>query len=387
MSNQGFSSAPIKYQSADNGPRIYRQIREKATVYFSKNGNNRRANSFFWLKLVVMLVLGVIGYSVILCAAGFGELLAGYLIFGFAMLLLSMNTGHDAAHHAVTGNVQSDNRLFRLVFALQGLSGYLWQIRHNHSHHVLPNVHEQDSDLELGGLIILDRHDKVKPIHRYQHLYAPVLYMFATLVLFFYQDYEMLDRRKHGNLRMGRIPPGEWLRFAFAKTIHLGIYLGLPLYFGATGNWEVAGAFILMHFTLSLFMMFTFVISHHVEEVPYVVPLFGNIVDDTWVHHQITTTIDFNENSRFANFIFGGFNLHVAHHLFPEVSHVHYPALTRIVRETLVENGCSEWYKSFSFWQGCRSHLRHLRSVGQQQPKKGVAYPEPQLTFFQFSEN
>lgn len=387
MSNQGFSSTPIKYQSADNGQRIYRQIREKATSYFLIKGKNRHANSFFWIKLVVLTVISVSGYSLMLTATGFGGIMAGYLIFGFALLLLSMNAGHDAAHHAVTGNVQIDDRLFRFVFALQGLSGYLWQIRHNHSHHIFPNIHEQDSDLELGGFIILDRYDKVKPIHRYQHLYAPVLYMFATLVLFFYQDYEMLERRKHGNLRIGRIPPHEWFRFAMAKTIHLGLYLFLPVYFGSAGNWEIAGAFILMHFSLSLFMMFTFVISHHVEEVPYVVPSSVNLIDDNWVHHQITTTIDFNENSRFANFIFGGFNLHVAHHLFPEVSHVHYPALTRIIRETLLENGCAQWYKSFSFWQGCRSHLRHLRSVGQQKQKNSTVSPEQQFIFFQFSEN
>lgn len=384
MADKGFNSVHTKYRSADNGQRIYRQIRDKAALHFAQHGNNRRANGFFWFKIGVMVVVGAVSYSFILTSTGFGGLLLGYLFLGFALLLISMNMGHDAAHHAVTGDVRTDDRLFRFVFALQGLSGYLWQIRHNHSHHVLPNVHEHDSDLELGGLIIFDRHDVAKPMHRYQHLYAPVLYLFASLVLFFYQDYEMLERRKHGNLRIGRIPAREWTRFALAKVIHLGFYIGLPLYFSVSGHWEVLTAFVLMHFSLSLFMMFTFVISHHVEEVPYVLPVFGNIVDDAWVHHQIVTTIDFNEKSRFANFIFGGFNLHVAHHLFPEVSHVHYPALTKIVRETLVENGCVDWYKSFSFWQGCRSHLNHLRSVGQQRNRNEI---ELRYEGWQFSEN
>ena len=63
-----------------------------------------------------------------------------------------------------------------------------------------------------------------------------------------------------------------------------------------------------------------------------------------------------------ANFIFGGFNLHIAHHVFPEINHTHYPALTQIIKEVLAENNL-DWYKSFTFFQGVRSHIKHLKRV------------------------
>jgi linoleoyl-CoA desaturase len=108
--------------------------------------------------------------------------------------------------------------------------------------------------------------------------------------------------------------------------------------------------------------MFTFFISHHVTEVDYFDTKPNEpIVQGSWVKHQIITTIDFNPNSKIANFLFGGFNLHIAHHIFPEVSHIHYPALTRIIKTTLEENNL-DWYKSFTFFQGIRSHLTHLKN-------------------------
>jgi linoleoyl-CoA desaturase len=53
----------------------------------------------------------------------------------------------------------------------------------------------------------------------------------------------------------------------------------------------------------------------------------------------------------------------VEHHLFPRVSHVHYPAINRLVRET-----CREFNVTYleypSVRQAIRSHLLHLKSMG-----------------------
>ena len=68
-----------------------------------------------------------------------------------------------------------------MVFGLQGLSGYVWQIRHNFSHHIFPNVYENDTDLEISNLIRLSPTQKKLPIHKYQHIYAPFIYMTFSL--------------------------------------------------------------------------------------------------------------------------------------------------------------------------------------------------------------
>ncbi len=358
-----FQSKNIRYQSSDTKNKIYQQIRERSDAYFKENKLSKFADSTFWVKICFTFFIALLAYAFILSASNYYVLIISYLAFGFASILISINLGHDAAHSAVTGNKRIDDLLFRLVFSLQGLSGYMWQIRHNHSHHVFPNVYENDSDMELGGIILFDPTDNMKWYHKYQCFYAPFLYQFATLVLFFYQDYEMLERKEHGNLRINKIPISEWIKFLGAKIIHIALYVAIPLAFSSLSWTMIVMAYFSMHFAVSSFMMFTFVISHHVMEVDYVSPENeSTLIGDAWIHHQIVTTIDFNEKSRFSNFIFGGFNLHIAHHVFPEINHCHYPALTQIIKDVLIENNL-DWYKSFTFLEGCRSHIKHLKRV------------------------
>jgi linoleoyl-CoA desaturase len=367
MQNQ-FEIKDIRYQSADTSDKIYRQIRQRSDAYFKAQKQSKFADTNFWIKIAATTLAAVLAYTMMLWTTSQITLVLSFLIFGFAAIFISINLGHDAAHHAVTGNQKIDDNLFRLVFSLQGLSGYLWQIRHNNSHHVFPNVYEHDSDMELGGIILFDPSEGMKWYHKYQYFYAPILYAFATLVLFLYQDYEMLERREHGNLLLNKIPIKEWVKFFLAKLVHLTLYLGIPMAFSAFSWSVILLTYLTMHFAVSTFMMFTFVISHHVMEIDYVEPENNStLVGDAWIRHQIVTTIDFNENSRLANFVFGGFNLHIAHHVFPEINHTHYPALTQIIKEVLVENNL-DWYKSFSFMEGCRSHIKHLKRVTQSLP-------------------
>ncbi|MFN6048573.1 MAG: fatty acid desaturase, partial [Bacteroidota bacterium] len=87
--------------------------------------------------------------------------------------------------------------------------------------------------------------------------------------------------------------------------------------------------------------------------------------------------------SYLAHFIFGGFNTHIAHHVFPDVCHIHYPAITKIIHETLVENNVGHWYKSFTFIDGVKSHIKHLKATAHQilseqaqQTHNGSVFPQ-----------
>ncbi len=363
-----FESRKIRYACADTPDQIYKQIRARVEHYFCSGGLPRHATVFMAYKATALIILILVGYWSLTQIETFGGALAAYFLLTFTSLILSINLGHDAAHHAVTGKKRMDSLIFQSIFALQGLSGYVWQIRHNHSHHVLPNVKEHDSDLELTSLILLDFDTaKVKWYHRYQHLYAPFLYSFASFYLLFVQDFKFFFQKNHANLHIVKIPTIEWVKMIVFKILYFGLVFGLPMAYARIGCWKIALAWALVQMVISIFVAFTFFISHHVSELNYIAPNSKhNLVADSWIHHQITTTIDFEPENRIANFIFGGFNVHVAHHVFPEVSHEHYPELTRLIREVLAENNVADWYKSFSFLKGCGSHLQHLKNVAQQ---------------------
>jgi linoleoyl-CoA desaturase len=59
----------------------------------------------------------------------------------------------------------------------------------------------------------------------------------------------------------------------------------------------------------------------------------------------------------------GGLNYQVEHHLFPRISHVHYPALNKIVRETCEKFGV-QYNEYGTVVAAVRSHTRHLKSMG-----------------------
>ena len=60
-------------------------------------------------------------------------------------------------------------------------------------------------------------------------------------------------------------------------------------------------------------------------------------LEDEWAVHQLKTTANFAPNNKLINWYVGGLNFQVEHHLFPKISHIHYPQLRRIIKQTCAE--------------------------------------------------
>ena len=55
--------------------------------------------------------------------------------------------------------------------------------------------------------------------------------------------------------------------------------------------------------------------------------------------------------------------MQVEHHLFPKICHVHYPAISDIVKDTATEFGVP-YIENKSFWTALASHSRVLKKLG-----------------------
>ena len=75
-----------------------------------------------------------------------------------------------------------------------------------------------------------------------------------------------------------------------------------------------------------------------------------------------------NKLTYLLTYLPGALNHQTAHHLFPSVSQIYYPAITPIVRETCKEFGVRYNYKDTLF-QALGCHISHLKRLGQQQEK------------------
>ena len=75
------------------------------------------------------------------------------------------------------------------------------------------------------------------------------------------------------------------------------------------------------------------------------------------------------------DFLFGGLNYQIEHHLFPKTCHIHYPALSPIVEATCRAHGISHQSHP-TMRRALRSHIRWLKRMGRKVDRPDPA-PQP----------
>ena len=139
------------------------------------------------------------------------------------------------------------------------------------------------------------------------------------------------------------------------------MFFVVPAFFYPIG-WIIA-LYLLASWVQGFTMSVVFQMAHCLEDAEFPVPGEDDRMATDWAVHQVETTVDFARDSKLLTWLVGGLNYQVEHHLFPRITHIHYPELSRIVEETCAEFGLD--YKVHpSFWSGLRSHFRHLREMG-----------------------
>lgn len=321
--------------------------------------NKRKANLYFILKALFYCSIGAISYYLVFIIHNPILFILNFILFGFVAVLLCFNFAHDLSHHSVIKKLFWDNFFFEFIYTLVGAHPEAWKNRHVHSHHFAPNVEHFDTDLAITGLIRVLPNSDVKWYHQYQHLYAPLAYMSYSFYWVFIKDFLVLNKfSPKDSLQKGRY----YLTFIFLKAFYLIYIIVLPLVYSNQKVWVVILAFLLMHMVQSLYTLFTFFITHHVDESHYPTADKDGEINTSWFKNQVASSNDFYPFSNLANFIFGGVNNHIAHHLFPHINHFYYPEVNRILYQELISNGIVP--NRSSYLGGVYSHLKLLKLRG-----------------------
>src|SRR5581483_10474042 len=136
-----------------------------------------------------------------------------------------------------------------------------------------------------------------------------------------------------GEIAGTKIPrPRGWdaVQLVAGKVFYYGWAVALPLVYRSP--LEVALGYLIASYALGATLGLVFQLAHSIEGVDFcVVPPAGERLERPFFEHQIATTADFATENPLVTWYVGGLNFQVEHHLFPKVSHRHYPALARIV--------------------------------------------------------
>lgn len=340
---------------------FFKRMREEVNEKVLKNESLYRLNV---LKSIGLLMVFFLFYG---CVLYFGDslplLFLFYILSGITMIVLFINAFHDAAHNALFKNPKS-NELFTYVLELFGGNRWLWIRRHIHLHHAYPNVPDWDIDIKQSDIIRIFPNSPLYDYHKYQHIYMWFIYPLYSLNWIYIRDFKDFFGRRNNYVKkvVEKIPTVEVYKLFIAKVVNIFCFLFLPMMVLDQPWYLVFSAWLCMHLFGSALGVVALVSTHVDEDAHFPVTDENGCLSSTWVRHQMMVTKDFSPDSTIANFLYGGFTHHVAHHLFPGVGHTYYPYITPIIKRYAEEYDLP--YTSYPFYQAVRSHFRMLKNQG-----------------------
>ena len=246
------------------------------------------------------------------------------------------------------------------------LGGYHvnWKIQHNVLHHSFTNVEDYDEDINIG-LMRFSPNQKRYGIYRFQIFYAPILYGFMAAYWLISKDFAGLIRYNKKDLLKGQgLTLASGLAYSiFNKTWFLGLWLVLPMIIVPIAWWQTLLGFFLMLFICSIILSFIFQVAHVINETEFYTTNENGSVENNWAIHQMNTTANFGDKSMILSWYIGGLNYQIEHHLFPNICHVHYKKISKIVKET-AEEFKVPYLQHKSYFTALRSHLSLLHALG-----------------------
>ncbi len=282
-------------------------------------------------------------------------------LFGMAQAGIGFNVMHDANHGSFSTR-KWVNTTMGLTSDAMGVTSWFWKQKHNIIHHTYTNVDGMDDDIVKPPLLRMCHSQKHLWVHRYQYIYCILLYGLTSLAWIFFSDFSKYFQKKIQSMKTKEMVPKEHIIFWLSKTLYVFFYVVVPIYM--VGFVPFLIGFAVIHFTLGLALALVFQLAHVVEATHFVDASCEDVkINDEWAVHQVRTTADFATDNKFISWFTGGLNYQVEHHLFPHISHVHYPVI-----HTIVKDACQKFSVRFnqypSMTAALMSHFRFLKQLG-----------------------
>jgi len=340
---------------------FFDSLKAKVENYFATNKIEPTGNFSLYSKTITLAVMAITLYVTLVFFTPQAWLAAVLcVILGFTMAAMGFNIMHDGAHGSYSKN-KLVNELMAISLNFMGGSSYMWKIKHNLIHHSYTNIEGMDDDIDIKPFFRVNEQQPKYWFHKFQHVYWVILYGTTYFFWVFWMDFQKYFSRKIGTIAVRKMEVKEHIGFWVTKLFYIFIALVVPMMVAGVGPTLTGYAIVI--FICGLTISVVFQLAHVVESAEFPEPNpANNKIEDEWAVHQIKTTVNFSTQSAFLRWFTGGLNFQVEHHLFPKISHVHYPAISRFVRETCKEYGIT--YNEYpTFMQAVRSHVLHLKAA------------------------
>ncbi|MBC7536914.1 MAG: acyl-CoA desaturase [Ferruginibacter sp.] len=354
--------AKITFNNNDN--RFFQSLKSSVDAYFSDNNIKKTGDWRLFIKTFILIGMALACYLVLMLVTV--NLLTAVLLsalFGYACACIGFSVMHDANHGSYSPNQKLNDFIGFIAANGLGASSYFWKQKHNIIHHTYTNVDGIDDDIAKSPIIRHCETQKWVPAHKIQHLYVPFVYALSSIFWIFIMDFTKYFSRKIFTTAAWKLTLKNHIIFWLTKAYYVAVFMVIPIMVWGWAGWLVG--FLVANAVMGLTLSFVFQLAHVVENTEFEhIPLDETKhLETAWAEHQLKTTANFAMESKVVSWFVGGLNFQIEHHLFPKVSHVHYPALSKIVQEKCKEYNMP-YHNNTTLMDAIASHLRVMKQLG-----------------------
>lgn len=280
-----------------------------------------------------------------------------YSFLGFMIIIIFLNLIHEVCHNNLFSSKKM-NHAFLLLFDIIGANSFIWKKRHNRLHHHFTNVMGWDSDIEKSKFLKVHPTDNQKKLSRYQHWLVFIYPLFVTN-WFLVRDFNDFFSKKTIVRKLGDIPLAEYFKLFFFKLFFIGYLVILPAFFTPFTLLQTLLALFILLLSAGFFALIVLLPPHVNTSNQFPVVDMENSLDQSWFMHQLKTTNDVNGYNWFTRHVMANFNFHLAHHLFPDISHVYAREVTEVISKYNKQFNLP--YRSYPLLQTLKNHYTLIK--------------------------
>lgn len=267
--------------------------------------------------------------------------LLGFLGFRFGLL------GHDAGHRAISTKKWLNQIIgYTSLTLINGISIQHWESKHN-AHHRSPNFNPGDPDIEqvfaYDETQARSRKGLLKWITKYQIAFFVPLHALSVFDM----------TRKSFQYVILKCPLKRKVIELIGLFMHILLWVGIPSYF--IGFWKAMLLYAIGTLVRGLYASLVFVPNHVGMPLPKPTDKLSYLEKQVITARNLTPSL-------LKDYIFGGLNYQIEHHLFPNMSRKYLKKAKEVIKHYCQTNKIP--YKETGFFTCYKEIITHMHRVG-----------------------
>jgi linoleoyl-CoA desaturase len=295
----------------------YRQLVKKVKSIYPDRKTIKSDRSFFLQMVGTFLIFFVSFYFTYVSTIPNYLKYFTQICYSFTESSIQFNILHDGSHYSISKNYKYNQFFSKLGNNINGWNFHAWFYHHVYLHHSFTGLkNDPDTDLYRFNLISYIR-------SFYQAVIFYTLFpgqQFGQAFL-----YSMIPITQKYYWSVTKLP-----NIIYYDFIDIGL-ISFKLYY----LYKAGFLFFIIHaFIVNSLYFINIFPNHSLSETKNENKYNGN----DWAKMQIMHSGNFLNNNWWWTRIFGGINFQIEHHLFPNMSNIHYMKVAPIVKEYCQEN-------------------------------------------------